>query len=215
MWGELLMKRILLALMGVAMLAGVASAATVMQGNDVLWNITVSFNANAILLDGIVDAQTFGIIPPSPSAAAPHSTFSNFTGGTPRCTVDNLGYATISYQVSATIGPNWTLGNTPSALAANQPVLYGIFTRALPTAENAAGIDLSAGIFGGEDIITATVNTATASVLAEDSESNTILVKGNAVDPTNSSRSLRFRLDSPLAGSNPATQTIVVNISAI
>jgi hypothetical protein len=74
-----------------------------------------------------------------------------------------------------------------------------------------------AGDFGPEDRLIggAAMITATNSTLAVDAESNTIEVKGNNVLPTNSNRSMRYRLATPTSSTAPGTVTFTVTIGAI
>jgi hypothetical protein len=197
------MKRILLALLGVAMLAGSASAAL----TSINWTIGVSYSAFTIDLAATGLTASFGTV--SANQIVP----SNFGGGQPRSTITNNGSGTISYTALATIAGGWSLAsNTGSANAA---CLQGIFTRALPIAEDPAGMTLATTMVQANDVLNGSAKTATNSVLADDAESNTIAVKGGSVDPTNSTRSMRYIFWAPASVSVTTPQTITVTIGAV
>jgi hypothetical protein len=201
------MKRILLALLGVAMLASTAMAAAV---TSVSWTIGVSFSAFTIdltALPGDTMTSSFGTV------SANNVIFSNFTSGQPRSTIKNNGSGTISYTALATIAGGWTLAAAPGA---NIATLQGIFTKAVTLADDPAnGLTLAAGNFQANDILTGTAQTATANILGDDNDTTTPVIKGNNVDPTNSTRNLRYRFQAPTSATITVPQTITVTIGAV
>jgi hypothetical protein len=213
------MKRILLALLGVAMLAGLASSAFAAAALTQNWTITVSVSGDPVdLQGGGTVGLTFGVV------AVAGNTVSNQAGGNPRCTVNNAGYASLDYTVLANV-TNWTLGTTLAGAtgpANNQAVLAGLFTAAVTATEAAfpAGRDLTVADFGNEDTLGAAAKTATTDILGRNNAlpgaADADIVKGFNVAPTASTRSLRFLFEAPttVSGAGIGSQTITVTIGA-
>lgn len=209
------MKRILLGLLGMVVAAGMATSsfAAVLTLD---YPISVFVASDPIDLRGVTTEVSFGIV------GWEMSVVSNNPGGQPRSTVNNVGYADVDYTVAASIANTitaanvWTLGNPP--VAANNAVLYGVFARALEV-DGQYGWELDpVADFGAEDILLggAAALPATNTVVAIDAESNTIEVKGNFVFSTQSYRSVRYRLDTPVElGSHAEPQVITITIGAI
>ncbi|OGV42511.1 MAG: hypothetical protein A2X46_04375 [Lentisphaerae bacterium GWF2_57_35] len=190
---------------GMMVLAGVASLTASAQNLTLDFPVTVSVASDAIDLQGVQLPTSFGII------GFNTTNLSNNAGGQPRATVNNVGYAAVDYTASAAVLGTWTLGTAP---AQNTAVLYGIFTQAVTPADNAeTGRSVAESDFGPEDRLSGVALRATASALAQDSET-AAETKGNNVYTTQSFRSLRYRLDAPTDGATDE-QTIVVTIGAV
>ena len=171
------------------------------------FTITVSVASDPIDLQGVTDTVSFGIV------GFNTTNLSNNAGGQPRSTVNNAGYATVDYTARAEItSGTWTLGSTKGV---NTAVLYGIFTQAVTPIEDAgAGRYVAAADFGAEDrLLDGVVTRASSTVLAQDAESG-VEIKGNVVATTQSSRSLRYRLDTPISG-DTSPQTITITLGAV
>ncbi len=187
-------------------LAGLLGLSASAQNLSLDYTITVRVASDPIDLQGITDTVSFGVV------GFGQSVLSNGPGGQPRSTINNDGYATINYTARAEITSGlWTLGSTPGN---NTAVLYGIFTQAVTPADDAvAGRYVASGDFGTEDRLTGSAKTATATILAQDSESN-VEMKGYNVFSTQSFRSLRYRLDTPTSG-DMNQQVITITIGAV
>ncbi|MFH0880190.1 MAG: hypothetical protein V2A34_10800 [Lentisphaerota bacterium] len=170
------------------------------------YTLSVSIAADPVDLEGVADPVSFG------AGEFGQTLLSNLPQGQPRSTVHNRGYATIDYTVAAHISEGaWSLG---SSAGLNTAVLFAIFTRPLRPSEDAAsGKTLTAGDFGPEDRLSATPLLATATVLAQNSETDPNFKGYNALS-IQSYRSLRYRLDLPTGGGTDP-QTIVVVIGAV
>jgi len=150
------MKRILLALLGVAMLMGLASV-SMAATSELFWNITVSVASDPIdLTRDPLDTgiQTWGPLNYNTEY------FSNNADGNPRMTLSNIGYATIDYSayVTATAnnwGFNGPLGVGNGGNGADTCVLAGVFCEPLVnTSPNPVfNHSLVLADFGNEDIM--------------------------------------------------------------
>lgn len=195
------MKKLAAVLAALVGLAGAASA----QNLTLAYPITVSIASDPINLAGITDPVGFGI------GGFGQTLLSNFPQGQPRSTVQNNGYATVDYTARAAIAGGWTLGAAP---ASNVCVLYGIFTQALTSNDNpTVGRNVAAADFGVEDRLSTNVLRASVTNLARNGET-AAETNGKDVFTTQSVRSMRYRLDTPTAGST-AGQTITVTIGAV
>lgn len=206
------MRRTLLAVLAVAMIAGMATQvmAAPVQGTELTFPITVSFNADSILLwnDG-TSLASWGIV------GASQNIFSNQTGGQIRHSVEQRGYSTIDFKARAavtTVGTAWTLGATLGSAASNQAVVAGIFTEALET-----GRTLVLADFANNDVLGATDIVATTNVLARDGAGDPEAIKGYHVPDVPGGyamRSLRYLLQTPTADTTGIQQTITITIGA-
>lgn len=165
--------------------------------------------------------------------------FSNLSGGTPRCTLQNLGWATVDYGVSVVARPvtptadAWTLGTVLGDTGPNRCVLAGIFTRPLVSTDDIPEIedpvdelpykrDLVLEDFGDEDVLGPTVkyaDDATPDVLARndtgvEGEDDAVDMKGFNASPPNTQRSLRFMLQTVHFGTTSWDQEFLVTLSA-
>jgi hypothetical protein len=200
------MKRILLALLGVAMFAGLASSAMAATAS-ISWTIGVSYSANSIDLAATGLTANFGIV------SANQIVYSNFGQGQPRSTIQNNGSGTIAYTVRANTTTGWALGAAPGVDTAE---LQGIFTGALlpsDTGADATSVTLTAAMFQANDVLTGSTQVATANIFADDNATN-VLLKGYAVDPTLSSRSLRYKFTAPSSVVATGPTSINVTIGA-
>ncbi|HEY8240035.1 MAG TPA: hypothetical protein VIH35_01250 [Kiritimatiellia bacterium] len=186
-------------------LAGLAATAQA-QTLTLAYPITVSVASDPINLSGITDPVSFGIV------GFNTTNLSNYTGGQPRSTVQNNGYATVDYTARAAVSGGWTIGTAPGA---NVATFYGIFTQALTSNDNpTAGRNVAAADFAVEDRLNSnTAIRASTTNLARNAET-AAETNGKDVFTTQSIRSMRYRLDSPTSGST-AAQTITVTIGAI
>jgi hypothetical protein len=219
------MKRFLLMGWGVAIFMAMAGSAEATTSQT--FGIVVSVAGSPVDLQSEGSSNlSFGIV------AAGSNTTSNHEQGNPRCTVTNVGYATLDYTVVASIansagasGSTWALGTTLGGAggpAANTAVLAAIFTAAVTTGDSPfpAGRDLFPADFGDEDVVNGNTKTADANVLArnntlpapEDAES----VKGYNVSPASATRSLRFLFEAPTSvdAQHQVQQNISIIISA-
>ena len=202
------MKKIMAGILVVLGAAGLTASA---QGPHLTLDfpITVRVASYPIDLQGVTDTVSFGLV------GFNTTNLSNNSGGQPRSTVNNAGYDPVNYTASAQVtAGDWTLAATKGV---NQAVLYGIFTQAItPRDPDGAttGRDVEPTDFGPEDrLVSGVMLTASDTILAEDSE-NGVEIKGNNVSPLQSFRSLRYRLDAPLLGSDQEQQTITVTVGA-
>ncbi len=206
------MKRILLALLAVGMVSGISMAAT----DTMNFPITVQIGY-AIDLVATNAEVNWGSV--QPGAAS----FSQLASGQPRSTVDQMGYATIHYHVTAGVASAvtwtanaWTLVSTVPAVA-NEARLSGVFTAPLTVADAPANPDfahdLVVGDFAADDVITGTLNSASATNLCRTGE--LMQFRGYNVSSSNASRSLRYMLDAPITGSYDNQQRITVTIVGV
>jgi hypothetical protein len=197
------------------LLAGTVSALAATTGNTSLtYGIIVNIAAFSIDLQGATTDVSWGTILPGSTV------FSNLTGGQPRSTITQNGYATVTLAVSATVtavnaaDPSWALTpNLPTGI--NQARLSGIFTLPLTSADAPSpdlGHDLVATDFGPEDVITGVAQMASNTVFSRPGEA--AIYQGFAVT-SGSPRSLRYMLNAPLGGSTIAPQRIAVTISGM
>lgn len=196
-----IMKKVVITIAALVGLAGAASA----QNLTLAFPIQVSVASDPINLAGITDPVSFGTVGFSQTA------LSNFGGGQPRSTVQNNGYASIDYTARATVSGGWSLGSAPNT---NVCVLYGIFTQALTSNDNPTlGRNVASADFGIEDRLSTNVLRASLTNLARNAETAPE-TNGKDVFTTQSVRSMRYRLDTPTAGST-AQQTLTVTIGAV
>lgn len=201
------MKKILAAS---ALILGLAasSMAVLETGITLNYPISVIIATDAIMLQGETAEMSFG------NVAVNLTYLSNNAQGQPRSTVKQIGYASpIAYTARAAVTAPWTLS---TARGANIAVLYGAFTRALRADEVVApevGRTLVAGDFEATDILNATAKQATATILGVDAETPDAEFKGTGVLSTQSSRSLRYRLDTPSTTTVAAGTKLTITVT--
>ena len=214
------MKRTLIALLGLALIAGFATSAFAAT-TELVWDISVTLNDNPIDLNraGTDDGtRNWGAQQPD------NDVFSSLSEGNPRLTLDNQGYATIDYGASVA-ATTWAFGTTLGDTAVDQCVLAGVFTRPLGVGETPAPgdpvyeRDLGIGDFGDEDVLGGTTvygDDATPNVLAVNdtgSDDDALFFKPYNCSSDLSERSLRFLLQTPATGS-AASETLTVTVTA-
>jgi hypothetical protein len=197
-------------------LAGNVVACSFPPGFPVTFPLTFEVVAEPIDLVALTSDQDLGGI------WAGENTFSNQTGGNPRCTVENRGYATVDFTVSATCSTGWTLGTTLGNYGPDRVVVAGIFTAPALASENSPpnGRDLAASDFANDDVLTNLACQATTSALARDDSGpdpdDPINMKGFNVVPYYSQvRHLRFMIQAPTSDTTGIEQTVVIIIGAL
>lgn len=177
--------------------------------------IIITLDAGDIDLSAIVPNDLhFGY------AAPGSAVLSNQYEGNPRCTIQNNGFAIVDYTVSAQI-TGWTLGAHLGDTGPSQCVIAAIFTS--PILESQIpfpwGRDLEIADFGDEDIIGPVSKVATATVLARNDTrpdpDDPIPLKGFAVSPVDSVRSLRFLVQAPEGIVFEPEQAFSITIGAV
>lgn len=213
------MRRTLLAVLAVALIAGMATSSFAASGVTSLnFPITVTFNGQDINLVQVgTSLATWGQV------GASLDYFSNQAAGEIRHTINQTGYQRIDFQVSAACSTGWTLAGTLGGNTAdNTCVLAGIFTEAVESGSPSRLLVI--GDFGNDDVITSALRTADTDNLArnnsladpDDSEElkgyNVPIVPGGFA-----TRSLRYVLRTPptVSGTGTAQQTITITIGAI
>lgn len=198
-----------------AILAAESQACTIPQNT---WELTVEVVADPIDLVAMTSDLNFGGI------WAGENSFSNQAEGHPRCTVENRGYATVDFTVSATCSTGWTLGTTLGDFGPNRVVLAGVFTAPVVESESAFpnGRDLALSNYGNNDVITALPVAASQTVFAIDPGSggpngdDSDNVKGFQVVPYASQiRSLRFLVQAPTSDTTGVEQAVTIVIGAV
>lgn len=198
-----------------AILAAESQACTIPQNT---WELTVEVVADPINLVAMTSDLNFGGI------WAGENSFSNQAEGHPRCTVENRGYATVDFAVSATCSTGWTLGSTLGDYGPDRVVLAGVFTAPVVESESAFpnGRDLALANFEDDDVITAAQSIASQTVLAIDpgaggaNGDDSDLVKGfNVVPYASQIRHLRFMVQAPTSDTTGVEQTVVIIIGAL
>jgi len=213
------MKKLLLAVFGIALICGL-STSSFAANTSLTFPITVHVVSDPIDLQGVTDAVAFGAVAPGVPS------LSNYPQGQPRSTVAQMGYATIALRVHAAVtspGVAWTLGETPGATNA---VLAGVFTAPLLPGETSPSnpdferslVDADFGVsgaFSDNDIIMGLpqVKTASATVFSREGGEQPQF-QGFNITPATNTRNLRYRLVAPTAGS-PDEQTINVTIEGV
>lgn len=203
-------------IMNTALVGQVAVAAT----TSITWPIGIIIAAGPIDLHAIVPPMHFGWVGLS------NNIFSNQVQGNPRCTIENRGYATIDYTVSATItssGFSWAMGSTLGNVGVDQCVVAAIFTAAILESEVPFpdGRDLVLPDFANNDVVRSIAVTATTNIFARDNSGldpdDPEFVKGYNVPavPSQSVRSLRFLVQTPTMDTTGAEQFFNITIGAI
>lgn len=212
------MRRTLLAVMAVAVIAGMTVSAQ--AGTTLTFPITVTFNADSINLSVTgTPLATWGQVGPSTN------NFSNQAAGEIRHTVTQNGWAKIDFNALATCATGWTLASTIGGnTAANTCVVAGIFTGATVEDPVPAGRVLVLADFGNEDVLGSTAIQASATVLARNDSNpdpdDTPAIKGYSVPDVPggyTTRSARYLLQAPpsVSGAGTAQQTITIVIGAV
>lgn len=217
------MKRILLALAGLALLAGLTTSAMAAGVTTLTFGITVSVSANDIDLSGVTSDVPWGVVPPGLPALA------NLASGNPRSTVAQNGFGTIYLSVSASVqaesagNTNWALVTTgvpgTAMTAINTCRLSGVFTAPLTTADapsnpafawNLTVADFAANTgTGSTNVLSGTLLPAYSGATngAINLQRSTITpypeysyFLGHHITPANNTRNLRYLLDAPIVG---------------
>ncbi len=195
-----------------------ANGCTIPPDSPLTFPLSFEVVANEIDLVAYENELNFGGI------WAGQNAYSNQAEGHPRCTVENRGYATVDFTVSATCGTGWTLGSTLGDYGQDRVVLAGVFTAPAIESESAFpnGRDLAGVNFGDNDVITALQNIASQTVLAIDpgaggtNGDDSDLVKGfNVVPYASQIRHLRFMVQAPTSDTTGVEQTVVIIIGAL
>ncbi len=177
--------------------------------------ILVTLADGPIDLHATVDFLHFGWTAPSSTV------FSNQREGNPRCTIKNLGDATIDYMVQATISGGWILGTVLGDVGPDRCVVAAIFTAAVLSSEVPFpdGRELNYGDFGNNDVLSPVPLQATTDILARDNTApdpdDPDSKKGFGVTPLDSIRSLRFMVETPTGDNFGVEQIINITIGAV
>ncbi|MEW6517018.1 MAG: hypothetical protein AB1439_08945 [candidate division FCPU426 bacterium] len=200
--------------LGLACLA-LAAWSWAAEGGEPDYPIVITLDAGDIDLSAIVpDYLHFGYVAPESAV------LSNQIEGNPRCTIQNNGYATVDYTVSAAV-TGWTLGTHLEDIGPDQCVIAAIFTA--PILESQIpfpwGRDLETADFGNEDVVGPAPKVATDTVLARNNTrpdpDDPDILKGFAVSPLDSTRSLRFLVRTPAGVVFEPEQVFTVTIGAV
>lgn len=177
--------------------------------------IVVTFDVSEIDLTAIVpDYLHFGYVAPGSTV------LSNQIEGNPRCTIQNNGYATVDYTANASV-TGWTLGTFLGDTGPDRCVIAAIFTA--PILESQIpfpwGRNLEAADFGNEDVVGLVPKVATDIVLARNNTrpdpDDPDILKGFAVNPMDSVRSLRFLVQAPAGVVFEPEQIFTITIGAV
>lgn len=212
------MRKLLLSVLAVALIAGMAVSAHSANLTQV-YPITVTFVADEIdLVTTGTPLATWGDV------GASQNMLSNLAGGEIRHSVTQQGYAQIDFTAIATCVSGWTLAGTIGANTAdNTAVLACIFTEAVETGTPSRLLVI--GDFGDEDVLAestsvqATIdNLARNNALADPDDVDAI--KGFSVPDlpgNNAERSARYVLQTPptVSGTGVNQQTITITIGAV
>lgn len=209
------MRRTLLAVLAVALIAGMATSSFAATGVTSLnFPITVTFNGLDIDISVTgTPLATWGQV------GASLDYFSNGAAGEIRHTITQNGYLRVDFTASAACTTGWTLANTIGGNTAdNTCVVAGIFTEALESGSPSRFLTIAD--FATNDVLTSTVVTASTTALALDGTGDSEAIKGYDVPNVPggfATRSMRYVLRTPptVSGTGTATQTITITIGAI